>query len=334
VDLEQIWSNIERRPPLGPGTVSRLIEPENDRSLFVGTAFPSRHRMLILRVNNDAVEGIDSFPSTRAVQTIVDADDKVENAVNVKIALQLEDARDVFTVFIANVAKAVLATKSDREAVQTLIERFHYWRKLLSGDAIEGLGPEEAQGLWGELWVMRHILVPNWGRYVVGSWTGPSKDDVDYRLGMSTAEVKTLRGDLPAVVQIASERQLETPAGVTLVLIALLVDRHRHGTGESLNEMIDACLALFQVPEKTHLEDLLTEWGYLEIHRQRYSETRYSIREVRAFHVEQDFPRITESILPNGVGRVKYSLSLDACQGWSVELDALDDLLPCDAPPD
>jgi len=328
VDLNKIWSDIESKPPTGPGIVSRRIAPESSRDLFVGTSFPNNHRMLILKVNSETLQGIESFPSSRAVQTTVAPDG--DNRVDVRVELLVQDAREVFSVFIANVATAVLESGSDADAVQVLVEKFHYWRRLLSGESNEGLSPDAAQGLWGELWVMRHVLHPLWGRQVVASWTGATKDDVDFRLGMSTAEVKTMRGDLPAVARITSERQLDTSSGTTLVLIAVLVDRHRHGTGESLPEMVRACLELVQGADRTELEDLFVAWGYLEIHEQRYVETRYSIREVRAFHVLQGFPRITESDLPEGVGKVSYYLSLDACQAWRIELGQVADLLPPD----
>ncbi|MGV1004860.1 MAG: PD-(D/E)XK motif protein [Candidatus Nanopelagicales bacterium] len=331
MDLEKIWSDIESKAPPGPGIVIRRIMPDGQRDLSVGTSFPNGHRMLILKVDNETIGASDNLPSSRAVQTVVVPDG--DNKVDVRIELLAQDARDVFTVFIANVAAATLEADTDAAAVQVLIERFHYWRRLLSGEATEGLGADGAQGLWGELWVMRHLLFPIWGSKVVASWTGPSKDDVDFRLGMSTAEVKTLRGDLPAVARIASERQLDPASGINLALIALMVDRHRHGTGESLPEMVDACLDLVKGADKTQLENLLIEWGYLKIHKESYAETRYSIREVRAFDVQPSFPRITESMLPDGVGKVTYSLSLDACQAWRIKPDELGALLPC-LPPD
>jgi hypothetical protein len=330
MDLEKIWSDIESKPPLGPGIVVRRIMPEGQRDLSVGTSFPNGHRMLILKVDSETIGTSENLPSSRAVQTVVVPDG--DNKVDIRIELLAQDARDVFTVFIANVAAATLEAATDPDAVQVLMERFHYWRRLLSGEALEGLGTNGAQGLWGELWVMRHLLFPIWGSQVVESWTGPEKDDVDFRLGISTVEVKTLRGDLPAVARITSERQLDPASGINLALIALMVNRHRHGTGESLPEMVDACLDLVQGTDRTLLENLLIEWGYLEIHKQRYAETRYTIREVRAFQVKSGFPRITESMLPDGVGAVTYSLSLDACQAWRIEPDELADLLPCVLP--
>jgi hypothetical protein len=325
MELDDIWSDIELNPPAEAGIVTRLVEPDSARSLFVGTAFPSDHRMLILRTGLDAVAELENLPSSRAVQmSLVSNDDSAE----LRVELLLESASDVFTAFAANLAAAILKTQSDKDAVSTLVGKFHSWRRFFSGNASDGLSENEAQGLWGELWVMRHLLFPIWGGRVVASWTGPGGDDIDYRAGLSAAEVKTLRGDQPAVARITSERQLDPPVGTSLVLIAVLVDRHRQGAGESLTEMVTACFELFEEPEKFQLDDLLSEYGYLEIHRAQYEQTRYSIREVRAFHVRDRFPRITESELPEGVGSVKYSLALSACQEWAVNLDRLEELLP------
>lgn len=325
MDLEEVWSEIELQPPDGPGFVSRRIAPESDRNLFLATAFPSVRRMFILEVANSALTEELALPSTRAVQTT-----KVElgsDSVQLRVELLIPEARGVFTPFIANVAAAVSVATDDHEAVRIFIERFQYWRRLLSGDQHEGLGLDAAQGLWGELWVLRHFLYPIWREDVVASWTGPEGDDVDYRRGTITVEVKTLRGDRPAIARITSERQLDNSHGTTLYLVALLIDRHRQGSGESLPDMVHACLDLVEGLQRSELEDRMLEAGYSDVHRDRYADVRYSIREIRAFSVEDRFPRITESLLPDGIGGVSYLLSLDACRQWMINADQLARLL-------
>jgi hypothetical protein len=64
------------------------------------------------------------------------------------------------------------------------------------------------------------------------------------------------------------------------------------------------------------MRDRLLEYGYADVHRYRYDHTRYTVRELWVLEVADGFPRITELDLPEGVGRVRYQLSLTACADW------------------
>jgi len=249
--------------------------------------------------------------------------DVVDGVTELRVELAAPEALRVFTPFVDDVASCAAASPDDAGAVSALVERFGYWRRLLSGELVEGLGSDSAQGLWGELWIMRHLLHAVWRSEVVQSWTGPDRDDNDFRREDSAVEVKTMRGDRPAVVRITSERQLDNPAGIHLFLIALAVDPHRHGAGESLPDMVRGCRDMLDGAVLADFEDRLLTWGYSDAHWRRYEETRYALRAVTAYEVTSGFPRIVEGGLPDGVGSVSYRLSLDACRPFEVAMSEL-----------
>ena len=60
----------------------------------------------------------------------------------------------------------------------------------------------------------------------------------------------------------------------------------------------------------------LYEAGYFEQHEGLYSSIGYHIRQDHFYVVENDFPRIQEHELRNGVGDVKYSIILSLCQEY------------------
>jgi hypothetical protein len=62
----------------------------------------------------------------------------------------------------------------------------------------------------------------------------------------------------------------------------------------------------------------LVEGGYLDAHAPRYS-SAYEQRSLRWFRVREGFPRITESMLPDGIGDATYTLSLAACKEFAVD---------------
>lgn len=318
MDADAIWTELESEHPATPGILRRRVLPRSARNLFLGVAQPSRRRLFILVVRTSALAGVLDLPVTRAVRTA--AVDVGDGLTEVRVELEAAEASAVFTPFVQDVATCVAATATDAEAVAALLQRFGYWSRLLSGELAEGLGADAAQGLWGELWVMRHVLHPAWGDEAVASWTGPDRDDNDFRRGSKAIEVKTMRGDRPEVVRITSERQLDNPNGTALFLVALSVDRHRHGAGESLPEMIAGCRDIIDGGFGGQLEDRLLAWGYSEAHQNRYEDTRYTLRSSSAFEVSAGFPRIVESALPDGVGSVSYRLALDACRSFQVDL--------------
>jgi hypothetical protein len=103
------------------------------------------------------------------------------------------------------------------------------------------------------------------------------------------------------------------------VLLHLSLDV-RQGQGETLPEIVANVRSLVADDPiaKDELENCLFEVGYLDIHASRYEETTYSIREYNYFKVGQDFPRIIESDLRNGVGDVRYTISVAECKRFSI----------------
>ena len=311
------WRELAAERPAAPGLVRRRVLPTSDRDIFLAVVHPARHPMLILRIDRNALKALTDIPSTRAVHTqIVDIDDAVSE---IRIQLMAHEASRVFAPFVEDVATCVADQPDDEAAVDSLVDRFEHWRRLLSGPSAEGLGDEAAQGLWGELWVLRHLLHPVWSDDVVEAWTGPDRDDNDFRHYNTAVEVKTTRADNPETVRIDSERQLDNPAETTLILIALSVDVHRHGAGENLPAMVDACRALIGQRKGRAFEDRLLASGYTDMDRARYEERHYTLRSLEVFKVGAGFPRITESLLPAGIGSVNYRLALDACRSWQID---------------
>ena len=84
--------------------------------------------------------------------------------------------------------------------------------------------------------------------------------------------------------------------------------------------MIATVRLLVSVDEiaRDELENLLFDVGYLDIHVTRYENVGYTRREYNYFKVEADFPKIIESDLRNGVGDVRYTISVAECKRFSI----------------
>ena len=137
--------------------------------------------------------------------------------------------------------------------------------------------------------------------------------------GTVTVEVKTTSAKQHQKLAIASERQLDDTGAGTIVLLHLSLDV-RQGQGETLPEMVASVRSLVarDAIARDDLENLLFEIGYLDIHATRYENIGYTIREHNYFKVSVNFPKIIESDLRNGVGDVRYTISVAECKRFSI----------------
>jgi hypothetical protein len=248
--------------------------------------------------------------------------------VDVRVALVTPEMARVFTPFVEDVLDSVAPTPSDEAGIAALVARFGYWKKLLSGSGSEGLNRSEQQGLFGELWCLRHVLLPELGPVAVATWTGPDRDDRDFQLHDIGIEVKTTIADNPPTVEISSERQLDSDAYSHMFLLALSLDALPAGNGQTLNSLVDEVhVALDDDAARFVFRDKLIQCGYLDIHRPTYETTHYTLRQFWRFKVQEGFPRITEHSVPEGVGQVRYRLSLAACEHCMIDAAGLAECL-------
>jgi hypothetical protein len=324
---EELWQELEAERPGRAGLVRRRLREDSERNIFVGVAHPGRRRVLILSVDPEVAASIVDPPATRALTTTVEEGDPPSSS-DVRVTLTVPEMARVFSPFVDDVLDAIASAPSDADAVAALVTRFAHWRHLLAGVDAEGLGARAAQGLYGELWTLRHLVLASLGSSAERAWTGPERDDRDFQHGPLAIEVKTTIADNPPTVEIRSERQLQTDAFEDVYLVAIALDALPAGGGQTLNELTDELLGL--VPDETTrllLRDKLLEYGYADVHRRRYDTTRYTVRELSIFKVGEGFPRLTEHDMPNGVGRVRYTLALTACDPWRSSPDELTDAL-------
>ena len=274
-------------------------------------------RMLLVRIAAPALDSSVEFPAASGFELRhVPLPDDGSRMITLGVILTRPDHADVFTSLVDDVSRRVAAAASDKMAVMELIARLRRWQGFLQRHEPEGLGPEERRGLYGELWFMReHLLSLLPPGIAVGSWCGPRAVNHDFQLRGCAVEVKTSVGKRHQMLHIASERQLDETGVGTLALFHLSLDE-RTGQGETLVQIV-ADLRSRVSPEPIAVEELesrLIDAGYLDSQAYRYQSVGYTPRDSAFFRVGDQFPRITEGNLLPGVGDVRYTISLAACQ--------------------
>jgi hypothetical protein len=243
---------------------------------------------------------------------------EIEGAPHFGVVLKEPRFADVFTALAEDLVRRVAEAATPAAQAEAFLGQLARWQKFLA-TSLDGLGEEAQRGLWGELAVLRDLLLPTLGAAAAAGWKGPTKAHQDFQFGGGALEVKTTLAKQPQVVRIASERQLD-PAGWPALFLAVLALDVREGGAESLPKVVaDARAAVAgDTTAREQLEDALLAVGYLDVHADRYAGRGYVVRSRRCFRVKRGFPAIVERDLARGVGDVAYGLAVEACESFAV----------------
>ncbi len=228
---------------------------------------------------------------------------------------------EIFGRLVEDLTKTAEEEPTAELSLSSTLRRLTSWNRLFAASA-RGLGSSAQKGLIGELSLLLEVVNSLGPAIAVQTWKGPLGSPQDFERGPVGVEVKATSGAAPNVVRVSSERQLDPTAASPLLLWAVLLQPAP--AGETLNEWVDRARAAFEVDAAalSDFEYLLSRAGYLETHRDRYSE-KFIVVEKRCYRVLEGFPRIDHEWLPEGVGSVRYALSLAACEPWRVDTAAM-----------
>ena len=332
MNLPEVWTQLEEDPRLSgnAGRAQRRIVPASRWDFFLGLKMPSRRRMLIMRVSSDAVDASPEVPDSRGLAVRMLTRDPGACETEIEIVLLDNSHRDIFDSLIEDLVQASEGATNERTGVSQFLSRLSNWQELLRRLAPGGLSRVGQQGLWGELCVLREVIAPVTGvTGAVGGWRGPLGGDQDFQIGNVAVEVKTSVQNSFDNLSIASERQLEVPEDVELVLIALSLDG-RSGHGETLPDMVGDVRTVASESGCLHvLNDRLETLGYYDDDAHLYTELGYTVREESFLRVSKGFPRITSGDLPTGVSGLTYSVSMASCGPYRTSRQNLREMLKC-----
>lgn len=240
------------------------------------------------------------------------------------IVLREPEQRELFATLCHDVVKAGEAASMARDALARSIRRTLRWHHLLRGGRSARLSVEEQRGLVGELHFLSHLCDLLGPRAAIEAWKGPEGSAKDFEIGKCLVEVKARRGAARPHVQISSEDQLADVDGARLFLRVCDVDVASGSSGMTLTDHVRRVGARFLEGDLGALEmwEAAIEAAGFDADDD-YSERSWIVGRTQDFEVEDDFPRVPVP-LPSGVGSVRYTIALDACQPFAVEAGSID----------
>jgi hypothetical protein len=235
--------------------------------------------------------------------------------------------KEIFTLFIENIIDELNKSITEAEALNNTANVIFLWKKLFDKINFSGLTLEQQKGLFGELLVIKELLSDGYPETeLIHSWIGPQYEDKDYVFGSIGLEVKLTNSKYPSI-KITNERQLDDTNLDSLFLLLYIVEEVKE-KGISLVKLIDEIRNIL----RSNLEalkvfnDKLTLLGYNDEDATHYF-TLYTVKQLNKYHVDEDFPKITQGITSPGIYNVGYRIELSACENHKVTNATIKELL-------
>lgn len=214
------------------------------------------------------------------------------------------------------VDRLISGVESRTECVQRVLSK---WRRFW-GHTPKNLMSRDAQvGLFAELWFLAYWLIPRRGTISVGEWRGPFGGRHDFERKDRSIEVKGTTSATGLVHHVNGLNQLDDPEQGDLLMFSMRL-REEAGATNTLPGVVAFCRSLL-VHDSVAMDVFelgINTTGYTAAHESDYERTHWRVVDQQLFAVKEDFPRLSVSILreglPAGVGRIGYDIDLSSFQ--------------------
>jgi hypothetical protein len=209
----------------------------------------------------------------------------------------------------------------EKNVVATILNSLETWKLFFEKNKNKSLSVEKQKGLYGELTYLRDFVLKQIDfSTAIESWKGPDRAYHDFEFKKIAVEIKTTSGKEHKKFIISSEKQLDSLELDNLYLGLFSLNVHFNDIGQTLIDIIEECdILLTEFSAARYAFNLkLLKSGYLPEHKLEYK-TRFSISSIDFFEITDDFPRITKNNLPIGLGDIKYSVMVSACERFKID---------------
>jgi hypothetical protein len=313
--LERAFRATQEQGSSGPGVARRRLLPQLGLDVFTEVRFPALDWALIVH-SSERLEDRDLVLAAGLTCRT--------SSGSIEVVAGQQTERQLFCTLLSDLLTQ-LSLAGSRPAAAAA-RRLTAWQRMLSRGTPEGMSPEDRLGLYGELLVLRDLMLPSLGADGVSTWSGPSGAPQDFTCPPAAVEVKTVSRQASGACRISNELQLDSTGLGALYLVRQVVERDyaSPSLGEVIDELRDhplvrADLAVF--------ENSLLEYGWIDAYRSRYVQDHFALASRRYYAVLDGFPRLVPGTLPLGISGVSYLLDISSCAPYEVGEETVRDSL-------
>ena len=310
---------------VGVSVLRRRVSPSCPVDVYLGIEPLEGNLGVLLRVHRRLAPSERDRPGGAgfSIQIHTIPEDQ-KDVINLGIFCTDPACEDVFLHFMDDLVSHLLIEPGPEAALRAFLARVALWQRFFVQGQNNQLSEEAQVGLFGELLVLRDIVVPSLGAIAgVDAWKGPEGKPQDYILAGGALEVKCTRAKAGAQIPIANEMQLDERPFKFLTLIHIAVTLA--GAGHpSLPELVSEIRASLGGSALIAFDDRLINAGYLDAHENHYRECRFFLREISFYDVRDDFPRIRPGDFPVGVVDIAYRIEPAGLAPFSTDRNAVE----------
>ena len=225
-----------------------------------------------------------------------------------RFSLENAELLEYFCTFCQDLLDSVQVITDDNVAYKTLRSRYYSWRQLFRPDNAR-LSEAEVMGLIGELLFLKSQMIPKYGIDVaLESWMGPEKTHKDFSVANDWFEIKTISFG-KETVRISSIEQLDSELDGQLFIYEL-EKMSPNFDGIKLGNLAKSIIELLETSSQREMFMAKLELYGFDFSKE-YDSLVYSLSKSNQYNVIQnEFPRLQRSILPDAITRVQYELLL------------------------
>jgi hypothetical protein len=308
--VRAVWAKLAADRSPDDGIVKLLIPVVQACRVYAGRNMADGLEALILDLENVDAGSIGRPPAGSGFEIVTESSGGIVTRITLKLVEK--DYRDLFVHLSEDIVWHLSQARNGAECSAAMIERMSRWQAFLRRRGARGLPRERRIGLAGELLFLRDVLLPRVqpGR-AVAAWTGPDGGAHDWEFDGGGLEIKSTTASEPSSVQIANASQLDAERLPHLFLVILHLALGP-AAGETLPEIVESARALIPGGAQLAFDEKIISCGYSSSDAPRYTEEKYSCREIVFYEVSEGFPRLLCRDLPDGVVGVRYDLAIPA----------------------
>lgn len=311
--IKEVWQKLENEGT--EGLVKRALDIPSCLKTFCTYRFPEKYFGIGYSFRQGFKLDISSLQDLSELEVSLFNDVSFPGSKLLLIQLNNREVRvnDIFATICANIVSSIIGAASEKEGMWLVITQMRKWKELFSRRKDQRLSAQEQQGLFGELFFLRKLLLSSIDKVTTtGFWVGPDKAPKDFQSDMWAVEVKTTAANSHSGISINGELQLDETDVERLFLFNLVVEVLQQD-GQTLPDLINTIRQLLEGDDRAVnvFESKLMFAGYFDLDEEYYKDRHYHIRKEQFFQVQDEFPRIKKDDLKMGVSEVKYSISLN-----------------------
>lgn len=293
------WASLRAMPREG-GAVAELVDPDVPGCLLAVDENSSLHLMIEIGEDPDDIPQDLEALTVRVVET---------DGLYLDIS-----ARSYFEMIFTPIANQMFTGVSvqGRRPIDVVSDTIAEFRGALR-PLRPTLSLPEQIGLIGELWVLRHVLMPALGSRACRHWSGPQAERHDFVGQAAHVEVKTTtRSDDRH--EISRQDQLRAPDGKKLLLASVQLER-TDGGEITVATLIDEVMGGLGVDgvSISAFQSCLARMQWHDELRQSGELKRFNLRNIQFFEVEGTFPRLPDDYVPpRGIVAIRYTIDLSS----------------------